>query len=163
MKFCCISRLYSYRKKLYCVHVVPFFLWYQKSGHSGLEGILNWWWRNITKRKTDKHVPFPTCPFPLKSTDFVTLPDFATPTIGEEKIHYQHQACQNQATAEQIDTAFAEPTVTPLICCCFSMHRNWMYQNILHFLWFRTTFTLWNPQVFVSKTFIRHHQTAVEK
>lgn len=114
MKFCCISRLYSYRKKLYCVHVVPFFLWYQKSGHSGLEGILNWWWRNITKRKTDKHVPFPTCPFPLKSTDFVTLPDFATPTIGEEKIHYQHQACQNQATAEQIDTAFAEPTETPL-------------------------------------------------
>lgn len=59
-------------------------------------------------------MPFPTCPFPLKSTDFVTLPDFATPTIGEEKIHYQHQACQNQATAEQIDTAFAEPTETPL-------------------------------------------------
>lgn len=90
MKFCCISRLYSYRKKLYCVHVVPFFLWYQKSGHSGLEGILNWWWRNITKRKTDKHVPFPTCPFPLKSTDFVTLPAFATPTIGEEKINIRH-------------------------------------------------------------------------
>lgn len=53
-------------------------------------------------------------PFPLKSTDIVTFPDFATPTIGEGKIHYQHQACQNQATAEQIDTAFAEPTETPL-------------------------------------------------
>lgn len=53
------------------------------------------------------------CPFPLKSTDIVTLSDFATPTRGEGKIHYQHQACQNQATAEQIDTEFAESTETP--------------------------------------------------
>lgn len=109
MKFCCISRLYSYSKKLYCVHVVPFFLWYQKSGHSGLEGILNWWWRNITKRKTDKHVPFPT-----EIHWFCYTPWLCNPKIGEGKIHYQHQACQNQATAEQIDTAFAEPTETPL-------------------------------------------------
>lgn len=99
------------------------------------------------------------CPFPLKFTDIVTFPDFATPTIGEGKIHYQHQACQNQATAEQIDTAFAEPTVTPLSSAAVFPCT----ENILHFLWFRTTFTMWNPQVFVSKTFIRHHQTAVEK
>lgn len=49
------------------------------------------------------------------------------------------------------------------IFCCFSMNRNWLYQKFLHFLWLRTTFTMWNLQVFVSKAFIRHHQTAVEK
>lgn len=54
------------------------------------------------------------CPFPLKSTNIVTLSDFATPTRGEGKIHYQHQACQNQATAEQIDTEFTESLETPL-------------------------------------------------
>lgn len=53
------------------------------------------------------------CPFPLKSTDIVTLSDFATPTREERKIHYKHQACQNQATAEQIDTEFAESSETP--------------------------------------------------
>lgn len=159
MKFCCISRLYSYRKKLYCVHVVPFFLWYQKSGHSGLEGILNWWWRNITKRKTDKHVPFPTeihwyCYIPWLCNSNNRRREDSLSTSGMPKSSNcranWYSVCRTNS-----DTSF--------ICCCFSMHRNWMYQNILHFLWFRTTFTMWNPQVFVSKTFIRHHQTAVEK
>lgn len=35
--------------------------------------------------------------------------------------------------------------------------------NCFAVFWFRTAFTMWNPQVLVSKIFLRHHQTALER
>lgn len=72
------------------------------------------------------------CPFPLKSTDTVTLSDFAFPTRGKGKIHYQ--ACQNQATTEQIRYRVCRIVRnTSFIYYCSFIQRNWMYQNISQF------------------------------